>query len=80
MRGNSATRRKKDNLTPRGIVVPAGNGFHGCFDPDLLRWALFWKENEDGEYLTMSGMGTGSYRLPNRKAAPGQNELPSPSA
>lgn len=69
---------EKDNLTPRGIVVPAGNGIHGCFDPDLLRWALFWKENEDGEYLTMSGMGTGSYRLPNRKAAPGQKELPLP--
>ncbi len=66
------------NLTPRGIVVPAGNGFFGCFDPDLLRWALFWKANEDGEYLTMDGMGTGSYRLPNRKSAPGQNELPKP--
>lgn len=67
-----------DNLTPRGIVVAIGNGFHGCFDPDLLRWSLFWKENEDGEYLTMSGMGTGSYRLPNRKSAPGQDELPRP--
>lgn len=71
-------RAEKENLTPRGIIVPAGNGFYGCFDPDLLRWALFWKENADGEYLTMSGMGTGSYRLPNRKAAPGQKELPSP--
>lgn len=69
---------EKENLTPRGIIVPAGNGFYGCFDPDLLRWALLWKENADGEYLTMSGMGTGSYRLPNRKAAPGQKELPSP--
>ena len=65
-----------DNLTPRGVIVAAGNGFHGCFDPDLLRWSLFWKENEDGEYLTMSGMGTGSYRLPNRKSAPGQDEHP----
>lgn len=69
---------EKENLTPRGIIVAAGNGFYGCFDPDLLRWALFWKENADGEYLTMSGMGTGSYRLPNRKAAPGQKELPLP--
>ena len=69
---------ERENLTPRGIIVPAGNGIYGCFDPDLLRWALFWKENGDGEYLTMSGMGTGSYRLPNRKAAPGQQELPSP--
>ncbi len=67
-----------ENLTPRGIIVPAGNGLYGCFDPDLLRWALFWRENGEGEYLTMSGMGTGSYRLPNRKAAPGQKELPRP--
>lgn len=69
---------EKLNLTPRGIIVPAGKGFFGCFDPDLLRWALFWKENEDGEYLSMDGMGTGSYRLPNRKSAPGQKELPRP--
>jgi hypothetical protein len=66
------------NLTPRGIIIPAGNGYYGCFDPDLLRWSLFWRENEDGEYLTMDGMGTGSYRLPNRKSAPGQKELPRP--
>jgi len=66
------------NLTPRGIIIPAGNGFYGCFDPDLLRWSLFWTANEDGEYLTMDGMGTGSYRLPNRKSAPGQKELPRP--
>lgn len=67
-----------ENLTPRGIVVAAGNGLFGCFDPDLLRWALFWKANEEGEYLAMDGMGTGSYRLPNRKSAPGQKELPKP--
>lgn len=66
------------NLTPRGIIVKAGHDFFGCFDPDLLRWALFWKANDDGEYLTMDGMGTGSYRLPNRKASAGQKELPKP--
>jgi len=69
---------EKSNLTPRGIIVPAGNGLFGCFDPDLLRWSLFWRQNENGEYLTMDGMGTGSYRLPNRKSAPGQKELPRP--
>lgn len=68
----------KENLTPRGIIVPAGNGLFCCFDPDLLRWSLFWKESAEGEYLSMVGMGTGSYRLPNRKAAPGQKELPHP--
>lgn len=67
-----------ENLSPRGIVVPAGNGYFACFDPDLLRWSLFWKENEEGEYLSMSGMSTGSYRLPNRKAPPGQKALPHP--
>lgn len=66
------------NLTPRGIIVKAGNGFFGCFDPDLLRWALFWETNTTGEYLTMDGMGTASYRLPNRKAPPGQDSLPKP--
>ena len=67
-----------DNLTPRGIVVCVGNGVFGCFDPDLLRWALIWRQTGEGEYLTMDGMASGSYRLPNRKAAPGQKELPRP--
>ncbi|MDF1850424.1 MAG: hypothetical protein P1U85_06285 [Verrucomicrobiales bacterium] len=66
------------NLTPRGIIVPIGNGVKGCFDPDLLRWSLFWSENEEGEYLTMDGMAPGSYRLPNRKASSGQGSLPRP--
>ncbi|MEX2579041.1 MAG: DUF6797 domain-containing protein [Verrucomicrobiales bacterium] len=66
------------NLTPRGIIVKLGDDHYGCFDPDLLRWSLIWKANEDGEYLTMDGMGTGSYRLPNRKAPPGQDSLPKP--
>lgn len=67
-----------ENLTPRGIIVAAGNGVFGCFDPDLLRWALVWRANAEGEYLSMNGMGTGSYRQPSRKAAPGQSELPRP--
>lgn len=66
------------NLTPRGIIVKLANDHYGCFDPDLLRWALIWKANDDGEYLTMDGMGPGSYRLPNRKASAGQSQLPRP--
>lgn len=66
------------NLTPRGIIVKLGSDHYGCFDPDLLRWALIWKANEDGEYLTMDGMAPGSYRLPNRKASAGQGSLPKP--
>ena len=67
-----------DNLTPRGIIIKIGRGYYGCFDPDLLRWSLIWKENEKGEYLKMDGMGPGSYRLPNRKAPAGQGSLPQP--
>jgi hypothetical protein len=66
------------NLVPRGIIIPMGGGIFGCFDPDLLRWALFWKANEEGEYLSMNGMATGSYRLPNRKSPAGQKDLPRP--
>lgn len=66
------------NLTPRGIIVKAGNGYFGCFDPDLLRWSLIWKATDDGEYLSMDGMAPGSYRLPNRKSSAGQDSLPKP--
>tara|TARA_B100000927_G_scaffold90798_1_gene73422 strand:- start:200 stop:2893 length:2694 start_codon:yes stop_codon:yes gene_type:complete len=67
-----------DNVTPRGIIVKIGHGYYGCFDPDLLRWSLIWRENDEGEYLKMDGMGPGSYRLPNRKAPSGQESLPKP--
>ena len=66
------------NLTPRGIIVKAGNGYFGCFDPDLLRWSLIWKATDEGEYLSMDGMAPGSYRLPNRKSSAGQESLPKP--
>ena len=68
----------KDNLTQRGVIIKLGRGYFACFDIDLLRIALIWKENKKGEYLTMSGMAPGSYRLPNRKASAGQQQLPVP--
>ena len=68
----------KDNLTPRGLVIDAGNGVRVCFDLDLLRVALVWRENEAGEYLTMNGMAPGSYRVPSQKAGAGQGNLPKP--
>ena len=68
----------KDNLTPRGIILKLGGGYYACFDIDLLRVALVWKESEKGEYLSMSGMAPGSYRLPNKKASAGQKSLPTP--
>ncbi|MDF1823064.1 MAG: c-type cytochrome [Verrucomicrobiales bacterium] len=66
------------NLTPRGIIVKLGEDHYGCFDPDLLRWALIWRANDEGEFMTMDGMAPGSYRLPNRKAPAGQESLPRP--
>ncbi|MCB1065265.1 MAG: c-type cytochrome [Verrucomicrobiae bacterium] len=68
----------KDNLSPRGIILNLGHGHWACFDPDLLRLALVWKENADGEYLTMNSMAAGSYRLPEKKAGAGQKTLPKP--
>jgi len=68
----------KDNLTPRGIVIDAGHGVRVCFDTDLLRVALVWRENEEGEFLQMNGMAPGSYRVPSQKAGAGQGKLPKP--
>ncbi len=67
-----------NNIVPRGIILDLGGGLHGCFDPDLLRMALVWRENGKGEYLTMVGMASGSYRAPSKKAPPGQADLPKP--
>jgi len=67
-----------DNLTPRGIMLDLGQGVHACFDTDLLRFALVWKENKDGEWLTMNSMSAGSYRVPSKKAPAGQESLPQP--
>lgn len=67
-----------DNLSPRGIILNLGHDHWACFDPDLLRIALVWKANDDGEYLTMTGMAPGSYRLPEKKAGAGQKSLPKP--
>lgn len=76
--GNWSEGQLKDNLSPRGLVLRLDHGYWACFDPDLLRLALVWKETEDGEYLTMNGMGPGSYRLPGKKAGAGQGSLPHP--
>lgn len=69
---------RDDNLTPRAVILNLGDGVHACFDTDLLRLALVWKETEDGEWLTMNSMAAGSYRLPQQKAPTGQKNLPKP--
>ncbi|MEM7144540.1 MAG: hypothetical protein AAF591_05365 [Verrucomicrobiota bacterium] len=63
-------------IVPRGIVLKLGDGVYGCFDPDLLRLALVWRETEDGEWLEMNSMSAGSYRVPSLKAPAGQKVLP----
>ena len=68
----------KNNLVQRGLILKLGNGHFACFDIDLLRVALVWKQNAKGEYLAMTGMAPGSYRLPNKKASAGQKSLPLP--
>ena len=51
-----------NNLTPRGIILDLGQGVHACFDTDLLRFALVWKESKDGEWLWLKKNGN-SYPL-----------------
>ncbi|MEM8953033.1 MAG: DUF6797 domain-containing protein [Verrucomicrobiota bacterium] len=63
-------------IIPRGVVLPLGNGLYGCFDPDLLRLAIVWRETGQGEWLEMNSMSAGSYRVPSLKAPPGQEVLP----
>lgn len=65
-----------DNLTPRGVILDLGEGVHACFDTDMVRLALVWRETGDGEWLTMTSMAAGSYRLPQQKASAGQDNLP----
>ena len=67
-----------NNLTIRAIILDLGHGVHACFDTDLLRFALVWKESKDGEWLTMNSMSAGSYRVPSQKAPPGIKTLPQP--
>lgn len=67
-----------DNLVPRGILLSPGGGLHLCFDPDLLRVALIWRESDEGDWLSMNGMASGSYRQPAQKAGAGEKNLPHP--
>ncbi|MEA3209716.1 MAG: hypothetical protein QOE70_2773 [Chthoniobacter sp.] len=64
----------KDNLTPRGLVLPLGNGCWACFDVDLLRVAAVWR----GEGVTPRAMAPGSYHSAGTKTLEGQRDLPKP--
>ncbi len=66
------------NLIPRGLILPLDHGIYVCFDPDLLRIALVWQEDADGNFLSMDSMAAGSYVEAGRKAPGGQGKLPRP--
>jgi len=66
------------NLIPRGIVFNLDQGVHVCFDPDLLRIALIWQAEDDGQFLSMDSMAAGSYHNAGKKAPGGQGQLPKP--
>src|SRR5690349_1033187 len=62
------------NLSPRALVIPAGEGRWVAFDPDLLRVAAVWW----GKGVTPTALAPGSYHQPDRKTPGGQKALPRP--
>ncbi len=64
-----------DNLSPRALVLPAGEGRWVAFDPDLLRVAAVW----EGSGVTPTALAPGSYHAPDRKTPTGQRNLPEPA-
>ena len=63
-----------NNLSPRTLVLPAGEGHWVAFDTDLLRVAAAWT----GKGVTPTALAPGSYHQPNRKTPAGQKALPEP--
>ena len=52
---------KNLNRVRRGVLIPLGEGYWACFDPDLLRHAAIWKAPEGEAPLTMDSMAAISY-------------------
>ena len=65
-----------DNLTPRAIVLPLGNGYYLAYDVDLLRIAVIWKA-KDIPFENVS-MSVNSYPYELKKVGGGQGTLPKP--
>jgi mono/diheme cytochrome c family protein len=66
----------KDNLTPRAIVLPLGNGHYLAYDLDLLRVAVVWKAKDIP--FDNAGMAVNSYPYELKKIGGGQGALPKP--
>lgn len=63
-----------ENLAPRALVLPAGQGWWAAYDPDLLRMVAAWQ----GNGVTPTALAPGSYHASDRKTPGGQNALPTP--
>ena len=66
----------KDNLTPRAIVLPLGDGHYLAYDLDLLRVAVVWKAKDIP--FENAGMSVNSYPYELKKVGGGQGALPKP--
>jgi len=66
----------KNNLTPRAIVLPLGNGHYLAYDLDMLRVAVVWKA-KDLPFENAS-MSVNSYPYELKKVGGGQGALPKP--
>ena len=64
----------RENLVPRGIILPLGRDTFVCFDTELLRVAAIW----NGGSVTPHGMAMYSYADPLREIPGGQRLLSKP--
>lgn len=66
----------KDNLSSRGIILKPGRDHYACFDTDLLKYSLFWKNGQ----IAFNSMAPGSYNVKNanKKSKGGEDDLPVP--
>lgn len=52
----------------RGVLLPLGEDHWACFDPDLLRWAAWWRVGPDQTPITLGTMASVSYPWARAKA------------
>lgn len=68
----------KDNLVPRGIVLPLGDDVYACFDTDLLRIACVWQAEPGEPPIDYQSVATFSYENTKKKADGGQEKVSKP--